>query len=172
MGHVNNVVYNKWAESARVNWSLKFAKHDPAHKREWNELLTNRSVGLILRSIKTDYKFPMTFPDHVTVLHKLREMPQRDTDSFILDVIILSELHRRSAARCIEDIVVYDYRKGKKSPLPPFMVDLFQETFRLQEATKKTNSDKVKELIDRVVQLEKSSWDRPDAKEDFGSGGH
>jgi hypothetical protein len=40
---------------------------------------------------------PMKWPDRVTVLHKLRDRPEVDTDHFILDVLILSELHRRPA---------------------------------------------------------------------------
>ena len=70
----------------------------------------------------------------ITVLHKLRNNPEQGTDHFILDVLILSEAQRRAAARCVEDIVVYDYRTAKKSPLPPFMIDKFKQTFELQEA--------------------------------------
>jgi hypothetical protein len=51
------VMYNRYAESARVNWTLNFAASDPQHRAEWMELMTPKSVGLILRSIKTDYKF-------------------------------------------------------------------------------------------------------------------
>ncbi|KAI4927504.1 hypothetical protein J4E85_006015 [Alternaria conjuncta] len=167
--HVNNVMYNRYAESARVNWTLNFAASDPQHKAEWMELMTPKSVGLILRSIKTDYKFPMKWPDRVTVLHKLRDKPTQDTDHFILDVLVLSEAQRRPAARCTEDIVVYDYRTAKKSPLPSFMIQKFQETFNLQEQAKEKNSIRVRGLLDRVRELEKGSWDRPDAKEDFGS---
>jgi acyl-CoA thioesterase FadM len=62
-GHVNNVVYNRYAESARVNWTLNFANFfDPAHKAQWRELMTPKNVGLILRSIRTDYKFVRTLP--------------------------------------------------------------------------------------------------------------
>lgn len=105
----------------------------------------------------------------MTVLHKLRDEPTQDTDHFILDVLILSEAQRRPAARCTEDIVVYDYRTAKKSPLPSFMIQKFQETFNLQEQAKEKNSIRVRGLLDRVRELEKGSWDRPDAKEDFGS---
>ncbi|KAF2629926.1 hypothetical protein BU25DRAFT_485010 [Macroventuria anomochaeta] len=170
-GHVNNVMYNRYAESARVNWTLNFAAQDPAHKKEWLELMSPKSIGLILRSIKTDYKFPMKWPDRITVLHKLRNKPEQGTDHFILDVLILSEAHRRAAARCIEDIVVYDYRSAKKSPLPPFMIDKFKTVYELQEQAKEKNSARVRTLLDRVRELEKSSWDRPDAVENFGSAG-
>ncbi|KAF1956761.1 hypothetical protein CC80DRAFT_492262 [Byssothecium circinans] len=168
MGHVNNVMYNRYAESARVNWVLRFAAADPVHRDEWRELMTPKSKGLILRSIRTDYKFPLKYPDRVTVLHKLRDKPASDADHFILDVLIMSERHRRPAARCVEDIVVYDYQTASKSPMKPFMVTKLQEIFDLQEQAKHVNGNKVSKLIEQVRQLEKNSWDRPDAQEDFG----
>ncbi|KAF2233690.1 hypothetical protein EV356DRAFT_503199 [Viridothelium virens] len=123
------------------------------------------------RSTNTACWQPMKWPDRVSVYHKLRELPSESTDSFILDVIILSELHRRVAARCTEDIVVYDYRNAKKVPLRPFMVESFQDTFRLQEQAKHEYSAAMARLMDQVRELEKDSWDRADAKEDFGSSG-
>ncbi|KAF2704232.1 hypothetical protein K504DRAFT_462804 [Pleomassaria siparia CBS 279.74] len=173
MGHVNNVVYNRYAESARVNWTMNFANVlDPLHKAEWMSLMTPKDIGLILRSIKTEYKFPMKWPDRVTVLHKLRDQPNSDTDHFMLDVLILSEVHRRPAARCVEDIVVYDYKIGGKARLKPFMVDKFRETFELQEQAKEKYGSRVRELLNRVRELEQSSWDKVDAKEDMGSAAH
>lgn len=78
-------------------------------------------------------------------------------------------MHRRPAARCVEDIVVYDYTKAKKSALPPFMINKFREIFEMQEQTKKKNGERVKELLDRVRRLEQGSWDREGAVEDLGS---
>ena len=130
---------------------------------------TPKGDGLILRSIKTDFKFPMAWPDRISVYHKLRAAPTASTDSFILDVLILSEKHQRPAARCVEDIVVYDYRRGAKSPLRDFMVDRFRETYALQEEGKRRNEAAVRGLLERVERLEKESWDREDAVEDMGS---
>jgi hypothetical protein len=65
--------------------------------------------------------------------------------------------------------VVYDYKQGKKSSLMPFMIEKFQETFDLQEQAKEMNGERVRTLLDRVQQLEKDSWDKPGAVEDFGS---
>lgn len=112
---------------------------------------------------------PMVYPDRVTVLHKLRNKPETDSDHFILDVLILSERHRRIAARCEEDIVVYDYGLGRKSPMQPFMVAKLQQVFDMQQQAKEANVDRVNRLLGQVQSLEKRSWDRPDAKEDFGS---
>lgn len=112
----------------------------------------------------------MKWPDRISVYHKLRSEPTAGTDSFILDVLIMSELHQRPAARCIEDIVVYDYTVSKKTALKPFMLDVFQDTWLLQEEAKRKNSDRVTQLLERVRRLEKESWDRVDAVEDLGAG--
>ena len=199
-----------------MNWALNFAAADAEHKAEWKELMAPTGIGLILRSIRTDYKFvrsdiaacrrpfvwgytasgmshhlpetrfrwgdgvhsqvnvadcvqPMKYPDRVTVLHKLKDKPKSDSDHFILDVVILSELHRRPAARCVEDIAVYDYRAARKSAMKPFMIKKLQETYDLQEQAKQTYGNKVLNLIRRVKRLEQGTWDRADAKEDLGS---
>lgn len=111
----------------------------------------------------------MTYPDKVSVYHKLRNAPDYETDSFILDVIILSEKHQRPAARCTEDIVMYDYKGAKKMSIRPFMAKAFMETFKLQEEAKQINTKRVLAILKDVEKLEKETWDRSDAKEDFGS---
>ena len=55
---MNNVTYTRYAESARVKWAQNYAVHiDPGHKEEWSELWTSTGDGMILRSMRTDYKF-------------------------------------------------------------------------------------------------------------------
>lgn len=110
----------------------------------------------------------MVWPDKVSIFHKLRSAPTPSSDSFILDVMILSERQQRPAARCVEDIVVYDYKNGRKTPMPPFMLTAFGETYKLQEEARKINTKKVEALLADLQALEKASWDRSDAKEDFG----
>ncbi|KJZ78679.1 hypothetical protein HIM_02070 [Hirsutella minnesotensis 3608] len=133
-GHVNNVIYNRYAESARVTWLTRFAATaSPEQRPQWNELMTPRGIGLILRSIKTDYKLPITYPDNVTVLHKLSKNPEYGSDSIDLEAVIFSERHKRPAARCFEDIVVFDYRTAKRAPLADFMVDRLREVYKMQQ---------------------------------------
>ena len=112
----------------------------------------------------------MKYPDHISVYHKLANEPTESTDGFIFDVLIMSELHQRVAARVTEDCPVYDYRIGKKATLPPLMIDVLRETWRLQEAAKQVNTQRVSDLSERVRKLELESWDREDAVEDMGSG--
>ena len=64
--------------------------------------------------------------------------------------------------------MVYDYRRGAKSPLRDFMVARLKETFDLQEQSKMRNESRVRDLLQRVRRLEKDVWDRSDAVEDMG----
>jgi hypothetical protein len=66
MGHVNNVMYVRYAESARVNWANNYAV-----QREWSELATPKGVGMILKSIGVEYKF--VCPLFITVHLLLRK---------------------------------------------------------------------------------------------------
>lgn len=111
----------------------------------------------------------MTWPDRVSVFHKLKSRPDESSESIILDVVIISESKQRAAARCLEDVVVYDYRSSKRTTLPPFMLNQFQRTFELQEAARFENESKIHHLLDRVRDIERNTWDRPDAREDLGS---
>ncbi|KEF60027.1 uncharacterized protein A1O9_04877 [Exophiala aquamarina CBS 119918] len=170
MGHVNNVMYVRFAESGRCNWTRNIGQYfDPTHKSAWENLLTNRGIGLILKSITVEFKFPMTWPDRISVYHKLRSRPDENTRSMVLDVMILSEGKQRPAARCLEDVVVYDYKLGKKSRLEAFMLAQFKHIFDLQEAAKVENLAKIQVIEGQVRFLETQSWDRPGAKEDLGS---
>ncbi len=112
----------------------------------------------------------MTYPDRTSTYHKLLTPPTPTTTSFTLSVLILSDRHQRPAARCTEDIVVYDYRVGRKVPLRPFMVEQFGETFRLQEEARRWNEGRVRGLMGRVEGLERGSWGRVGAVEDLGGG--
>ncbi len=152
--------------------------------------MSPKGDGLILRKISTEFKFvsacftsclrlcedaddlqPMKYPDHITVYHRLGVEPRNGMEAFNFEVVILSELHQRIAARATEDCVMYDYRIGKKTTLKPFMVDVLRETWRLQEEAKRTNSERVTALLGRVRKLEVESWDRTDAVEDMGTAG-
>ena len=134
MGHVNNVHYVRFCETSRTNWTRQIGEHyDPGNKRLWDEMLTSKSYGLILKSIKVEYKFPMTWPDRISAYHKIRVMPKETDSSMLLDVMILSEGKQRIAAKAEEDVVVYIYKAGQKSYLPDYMLAQFKTQFEEQE---------------------------------------
>lgn len=66
---MNNANYIRYAESARVNWILHFAAVDPKNGAKWRELMTPKGTGLIMKSIKAEYKFVRSLPSlHTQVL--------------------------------------------------------------------------------------------------------
>ena len=111
----------------------------------------------------------MTYPDRVSVYHKLRVMPEASHTSLVLDCVILSHKHRRLAARTEEDISIYDYARARKTAVPPFALDVFQNTWRLQEEEKRRARGRIWNLIGEVEVLEKETWDRKGAVEDLGT---
>lgn len=96
----------------------------------------------------------MTWPDQISVYHKLQSAPKPSLDCFVLDVLILSKRHQRVATRCVEKLKVYDYQQGRKRQLKGFMVNAFQETWVAQEEQKAKNLTRVRELFLRVERLE------------------
>ncbi|KAJ5393322.1 uncharacterized protein N7487_010963 [Penicillium crustosum] len=167
--HVNNVTYVRYAETARVNWTRNIGNHiDTANKKEWINMLGSTGIGLILKSIK-----PMESPDKITVYQKLIPDPSRHLSAqsaFRLEVMILSEAHQRPAARCFEDIVIYDYKKNRKTVnIPPFVMEQFETMWKQQEQEEVNWRQRIADIENRVRNLELGSWDRADAVEDNGS---
>jgi hypothetical protein len=131
-------------------------------------LLTPRGIGLILRSIKTEYKFPLEYPDRVTVIHKLSQKPKEGMDTLHLEAVVLSETHQRIAAKITEDIAVYDYRIRKKAPLPHFMVETLLNEWHEQSRQTWEATSMGKQLDERIRKIEQETWDSEDAVEDLG----
>ena len=104
----------------------------------------------------TIYK-PLVFPDRITVLHKLRPTLKPDSDSFTLDALILSEKHRRVAAKCVEEIVVYDYRLGKKAPMDDWVYKGLNRIVEEQELWKQQCQLKLRELDEAVEDVERQN---------------
>lgn len=57
-GHVNNVVYFRWMESARI----EYFRH-----AELGLAASNEGIGPILASIKCDFRRQLTFPDTLII---------------------------------------------------------------------------------------------------------
>ncbi|KXG53139.1 uncharacterized protein PGRI_001890 [Penicillium griseofulvum] len=115
----------------------------------------------------------MESPDKISVYHKLIPDTSGHLSSqsaFRLEVMILSEARQRPAARCFEDIVIYDYKKNRKTVnIPPFVMEQFEAIWKQQEQERENWRQHIAEIENRVRNLELESWDRVDAVEDNGS---
>ncbi len=105
--HVNNLVYLRWAETARV---LYFGSIGV------NTSFSPGDTGAILAWQDCKYTFPMTYPDTALVGTRTVEIK---ADRFTMETAIFSERYERLAAVTRQVIVPYDYGALKKAPLPP-----------------------------------------------------
>ncbi|THH34988.1 acyl-CoA thioesterase [Neolewinella litorea] len=104
--HVNNLVYLRWAETARVIYFTAIGV---------NADFAPGATGAILAYQDCKYTFPMTYPD--TALVGVRTADISD-DRFTMETAIFSETHGRLAAVTRQVIVPYDYGKLQKAPMP------------------------------------------------------
>lgn len=104
--HVNNVAYLRYFESGRI------AYFDALELADFFGL---DGVGPILADTSCRYRFPLTYPDRVSV--GVRSGNLRE-DRFTQEYIIVSHRHGRVAATGDGTIVTFDYTANRKSPIP------------------------------------------------------
>ncbi len=84
--HVNNVVYFKLFESARITYFEKI---------NFLEVMNETGIGPILASAQCRYKIPLTYPDMVSVGAKVDTI---EKDRFIMKYAAISHKHKKIAA--------------------------------------------------------------------------
>ena len=106
--HVNNLIYLRWGESARI---LYF------EKTGIDTTFNRKSIGPILGWQECKYIFPMTYPDTAIVGIRTLEIKE---DRVLIETAVFSKKHERIAAISKQSIVPYDYAKLGKAPMPDF----------------------------------------------------
>ncbi len=106
LGHVNNVVYFRYFENARIAYFEKM--------KFW-EFMKQTGIGPILAATQCTFKAPLSFPDHVLVGTRTSEIKE---DRFIMQYVLVSRSLRKVAAEGEAVMVTYDYRDKKKTPVP------------------------------------------------------
>jgi acyl-CoA thioester hydrolase len=107
--HVNNTVYLRWMESARIELFNRFL--------DFAGFSAGSGVGPILAEISCQYKLPVTFPDTVTVCAKILS-DSLNPFGFSIHSIVVSHQHQRIAAQGVARIVCYNYATLSKAPIP------------------------------------------------------
>lgn len=104
--HVNNVMYFKYFESARIAYFEKLGDGSAANAG---------GVGPILASTSCRYKAPLTYPDDLTVGARVSEVAE---DRFTMEYAVFSRRLGRVAAVGDGVVVAYDYGAQRKASLP------------------------------------------------------
>ena len=105
--HVNGVVYFRYFESARFSYFERLGLI---------AYMNETGIGPILASIQCKYKVPLTHPDTVSAATRVSRIEQ---DRFVMEHRLVSHRHQKVAAEGDGLIVYYNYREGRKTPIPP-----------------------------------------------------
>jgi acyl-CoA thioester hydrolase len=96
-GHVNNLVYLRWCETARVEYLMRIGL--------WPSL-PPAGIGPILASVTCDYKRPLTFPDTVSIGTRVSRIGNR---SLQMEHRVVSQGLDAVAAEVSSTLVILDY---------------------------------------------------------------
>lgn len=105
-GHVNNLIYLRWCETARVEYMLRTGM--------WVDLPPS-GTGPILASLKCDYKAQLTYPDTVDVGTRIGAIRN---SSFQMEHIVVSRNLAGVAAVVDSTLVWFDYGSRKAVAVP------------------------------------------------------
>jgi len=104
--HVNNIVYFRYFESARMAYFERVGF--------WT-YMDETGVGPILASAGCRFRIPLAYPDTVSVGARVSGV---EADRFVMQYVVVSHRHGKAAAEGEGLIVAYDYRASRKAALP------------------------------------------------------
>jgi acyl-CoA thioester hydrolase len=104
--HLNNIVYFRYFESARIAYFYRLDLIDT---------MTRTGIGPILASTSCRFKIPLQYPDKVLIGAKVTNIEE---DRFLMGYGVFSTNHQKMAAEGDGLIVTFNYRENKKVPVP------------------------------------------------------
>ena len=106
LGHVNNAVYFRYFESARIAYFDRIGY--------WQQM-EQSGLGPILAETRCRFRAALKHPDHISIGARIREIEE---DRFLMEYAVASAASGRIAAEGDGLVVSYDYRAGARAPLP------------------------------------------------------
>ena len=104
--HVNNVVYFRYFENARLEYFRRL---------DWFAYEKETNVSPILASTNCRFRRALTYPDKIRIGARVVKM---DADRFTYEYRLVSERLGRIAADGEGVIVTYNHARGEKVPVP------------------------------------------------------
>lgn len=115
LSHVNNVVYFRYFETARIEYFNRIKIFD---------LFDIRKVGPVLRDTSCQFRRPVTFPDTLAVGAKVEEI---NTYDFVMSYKIASESHQHITTQGMATVVLFDFKENKKVVIPEELVEMIRQ---------------------------------------------
>ena len=113
--HVNNIIYFRYFESARLAYFTEAGSM---------ELVAKSGSGPILASTSCRFRLPLTYPDTVSVGARVTDI---GTDRFEMRYLVASHNAGKVAAEGTGMIVWFDYEANTKTALPQRLIDRIQQ---------------------------------------------
>lgn len=126
LGHVNNIIYFRYFESARSEYFQAMGLWDSAKAS---------GIGVILHSTSCRFRKPLTYPDRVSVGARVTNIGK---DRFRMEYAVYSHGMNSVAAEGEGLIVVYDYRRGTKCAMPDNLRDAIRRIERSEVSIEAT----------------------------------
>lgn len=104
--HVNNVVYFRYFENARIAYLDRVG---------WMASKVATGLGPIIASTSARYRKPVRYPDHLFVGVRATDV---QTDRLTFEYRLVSATWNAVAAEGQGLVVSYDYTAGAKAPIP------------------------------------------------------
>ncbi|MEO8199570.1 MAG: thioesterase family protein [Gemmatimonadota bacterium] len=105
-GHVNNAMFFRYFESARMIY-LERAGFVESHAES--------EIGAILHSTSCRFRIPLHYPDRIQIGARARDIKE---DRFSMEYVVVSLSLGAIVAEGSGVIVSFDYAAGRKAPLP------------------------------------------------------
>jgi acyl-CoA thioester hydrolase len=104
--HVNNVVYFRYFENARIAYLDRVG---------WMRSREETGIGPIVASTSARFRKPLSYPDHLLVGARASDI---QSDRMTIEHRIVSTRWDAVATDGQVVVVSFDYRQGRKAPIP------------------------------------------------------
>lgn len=104
--HVNNAVYFRYLESARL---------EHFRRLDWFTFEQETGIGPILQATQARFRRPLTYPDRIAVASRIVNVGE---DRFTMEHLVYSHEQQAITTEGQGTVVTFSYREGRKVPIP------------------------------------------------------
>eukprot|EP00056_Hartaetosiga_gracilis_P003162 m.60116 g.60116 ORF g.60116 m.60116 type:complete len:230 (+) comp11354_c0_seq1:172-861(+) len=112
--HVNNCVYFRYFENARIEYMLALCEIARV------DFVKTTGIGPIMADASCRFRFPVTYPDTLTIAIRAEDITDSDLN---LSFKMFSERHRCLVAEGKGRLVCYDFPNARKTQFPEVMMN-------------------------------------------------
>ncbi|MEL6114821.1 acyl-CoA thioesterase [Photobacterium sp. SP02] len=114
LNHVNNVVYFRYFETARLDYFKEAALMDD---------IKDTGVGPVLSDTSARYRLPVTYPDTLLVGSRVTKIEE---DRFTMEYEIFSKKMGAITTRGTAQVVMFDFKNNSKAKISPKLRDTIE----------------------------------------------